>query len=54
MWAGTMNDAQMQAAGIAPNFVRFSVGLEHHDDLKADLARALAQVPAADAPHPKA
>jgi cystathionine beta-lyase/methionine-gamma-lyase len=54
MWAGTMSDAQMQAAGIAPNFVRFSVGLEHHDDLKADLARALAQVPAADAPHPKA
>jgi cystathionine beta-lyase/cystathionine gamma-synthase len=42
MWAGTMNDAQMEAADIAPNFVRFSVGLEHPDDLKADLARALA------------
>jgi len=41
MWAGTMNEAQMQAAGIAPNFVRMSVGLEHIDDLKADMARAL-------------
>ena len=42
MWAGTMNEAQMQAAGIAPNFVRLSVGLEHVDDLKADMHRALA------------
>jgi cystathionine beta-lyase/cystathionine gamma-synthase len=43
MWSGTMNEAQMKAAGIAPNFVRFSVGLEHPDDLKRDLARALAR-----------
>jgi cystathionine beta-lyase/methionine-gamma-lyase len=43
MWSGTMNEAQMQAAGIPPNFVRYSVGLEHVDDLKKDLARALAQ-----------
>ncbi len=42
MWAGTMNDVQMQAAGIAPNFVRLSVGLEHIEDLKADLRQALA------------
>jgi cystathionine beta-lyase/methionine-gamma-lyase len=42
MWAGTMNDAQMVAAGIAPNLVRFSVGLEHVDDLKADIEAALA------------
>ncbi|OOG60766.1 PLP-dependent aspartate aminotransferase family protein [Polaromonas sp. C04] len=41
MWAGTMNEAQMQAADIAPNFVRMSVGVEHIDDLKADMARAL-------------
>ena len=34
----------MRSAGIPPNFVRFSVGLEHPDDLKADLARALAQL----------
>jgi len=41
MWAGTMTEAQMRAAGIEPNFVRMSVGVEHIDDLKADLARAL-------------
>lgn len=41
MWAGTMNDAQMAAAGIPPNFVRMSVGLEHPEDLKADMERAL-------------
>ncbi|MDS1142454.1 aminotransferase class I/II-fold pyridoxal phosphate-dependent enzyme [Pusillimonas sp. SM2304] len=41
MWAGTMNEAQMAAAGIEPNFVRMSVGVEHIDDLKADMARAL-------------
>ena len=42
MWAGTMNDAQMRAAGIAPNLVRMSVGLEYADDLMADLDQALA------------
>ena len=42
MWAGTMNESQMAAAGIAPNFVRFSVGLEHPDDLQRDLTQALA------------
>lgn len=41
MWSGTMNEAQMQAAGIPPNFVRFSVGIEHIDDLQADIDRAL-------------
>ena len=44
MWAGTMNDAQMATAGIAPNAVRLSVGVEGTDDLRADLARALASV----------
>jgi cystathionine beta-lyase/cystathionine gamma-synthase len=42
MWAGTMNDEQMRVAGIAPNSVRLSVGIEGTDDLRADLARALA------------
>jgi cystathionine beta-lyase/methionine-gamma-lyase len=41
MWSGTMNEAQMIAAGIPPNFVRMSVGLEHIDDIKADLDAAL-------------
>jgi cystathionine beta-lyase/methionine-gamma-lyase len=42
MWAGSMNDAQMVEAGIAPNFVRCSVGLENIEDLKKDFAQALA------------
>ncbi len=45
MWAGTMNQAQMQTAGIAPNFVRLSVGLEHIEDLKSDMQQALSDMP---------
>lgn len=41
MWAGSMTETQMRAAGIEPNFVRMSVGVEHIEDLKADLAHAL-------------
>ena len=44
MWRGTMNDEQMRIAGIAPNGVRLSVGIEGVDDLRADLERALAAV----------
>lgn len=47
MWAGTMTEAQMQAAGIEPNFVRMSVGVEHIEDLKADIGRALRETQAA-------
>lgn len=42
MWSGSMDEAQMKAAGIEPNFVRMSVGVEHVEDLKTDLAQALA------------
>ncbi|KAL1410534.1 hypothetical protein Q8F55_004547 [Vanrija albida] len=45
MWKSTMSEAQMKEAGIAVNFVRFSVGVEDVDDLKADLTQALATVP---------
>lgn len=41
MWASSMTEADMRAAGIEPNFVRMSVGVEHVDDLTADLAQAL-------------
>ena len=41
MWRGTMNEAQMRVAGIAPNGVRLSVGIEGVEDLQADLAQAL-------------
>jgi len=44
MWRGTMNDEQMRVAGIAPNAVRLSVGVEGVDDLRADLAQALAKI----------
>ena len=37
-----LNDAQLQAAGIPPDLVRLSVGLEHVDDILADLDQALA------------
>jgi len=43
MWRGTMNDEQMRVAGIAPNAVRLSVGVEGVDDLRADLAQALSK-----------
>ncbi len=42
MWAGTMTPAQMKAADIPVNFIRYSVGVEHIDDLKADMLQALA------------
>ena len=41
MWRGTMNDEQMRVAGIAPNAVRLSVGIEGVDDLRDDLQQAL-------------
>lgn len=38
---GRLSEAQRQAAGIGQGLVRVAVGLEHIDDLKADLARGL-------------
>ena len=37
-----MSDAELVAAGIRPDFVRLSVGIENADDLIADLEQALA------------
>jgi len=39
-----MNDAELAAAGVSPDLVRFSVGIEDVDDLIADLEKALARV----------
>ena len=39
-----MNDAELAAAGISPDLVRFSVGIEDVNDLIADLENALAGV----------
>ncbi len=44
MWEGVMTEEQMQVAGIPSNFVRYSVGIEHIDDLKADVLQALRAV----------
>ena len=38
---GRLTEDQRQAAGILQNLVRVAVGLEHLDDLKADLSRGL-------------
>ncbi|MFT7115416.1 MAG: O-succinylhomoserine sulfhydrylase [Rhodoferax sp.] len=38
---GRISEAQRQAAGIGQGLIRVAVGLEHIDDLKADLARGL-------------
>ena len=39
-----MNDAELAAAGVSPDLVRLSVGLEDPDDLIADLGHALERV----------
>lgn len=38
---GRLTEVQRQAAGIEQNLIRVAVGLEHIDDIKADLARGL-------------
>ena len=39
-----MNDQELAAAGVSPDLVRFSVGIEDVNDLIADLEQALEQV----------
>jgi O-succinylhomoserine sulfhydrylase len=41
---GRLSEAQRQAAGITQGMVRLAVGLDHVDDLKADLLRGLSQL----------
>lgn len=41
MWAGTLSDEALADAGIEPNLIRLSVGLEDAEDLIADLEWAL-------------
>ena len=36
-----MNDAELEAAGISADLVRFSCGIESADDLIADIKQAL-------------
>ncbi|MBE7032791.1 MAG: bifunctional O-acetylhomoserine aminocarboxypropyltransferase/cysteine synthase [Ruminococcaceae bacterium] len=36
-----MNDDELRAAGVAPDLIRFSCGLEEHEDIIADIQQAL-------------
>jgi O-acetylhomoserine (thiol)-lyase len=40
---GQLNDEQLEAAGIKPNMIRISIGLENIDDLITDLENAIAR-----------
>ena len=39
-----MNDAQLIEAGVQPDLIRFSVGIENADDIIADIEQALAHI----------
>jgi O-acetylhomoserine (thiol)-lyase len=39
-----LTDEQLRAAGIAPDLIRLSVGIENAEDIIDDLKQALAQV----------
>ena len=41
-----MNEEQQKAGGITPELVRLSIGIEHVDDIIADIDQALAQATA--------
>lgn len=39
-----LSEAEQAAAGVLPNQIRLSVGIEHIDDIKADLEQAFAKI----------
>ena len=39
-----MNDEQLAEAGVTPDLIRFSVGIEKPADIIEDIAQALAKV----------
>jgi O-acetylhomoserine (thiol)-lyase len=39
-----LTDVQLAEAGIAPDLIRFSVGLENPDDIIQDLSQALNEI----------
>jgi O-acetylhomoserine (thiol)-lyase len=39
-----LNEEELKSAGVSEDLVRLSIGIEHVDDLIADLEQALAQV----------
>ena len=44
MWGGSLSDEQVREAGVEPNMVRISIGLESAEDVIADLDHALSAV----------
>ena len=36
-----LSEAEQLAAGVTPNMLRLSVGIEHIDDIKADILQAI-------------
>ncbi|TXH46922.1 MAG: aminotransferase class I/II-fold pyridoxal phosphate-dependent enzyme [Burkholderiaceae bacterium] len=44
MWSGSLSEEAMRDSGIEPDLIRLSIGLEHVDDLIADLGQALSSV----------
>ncbi|MNU01406.1 O-succinylhomoserine sulfhydrylase [compost metagenome] len=39
-----LSDSEQLAAGVKPNSLRVSVGIEHIDDIKADFEQAFAAI----------
>ena len=39
-----MNDQELREAGVQPELIRFSVGIENAEDIIADVEQALAQI----------
>ncbi|RYG14213.1 MAG: bifunctional O-acetylhomoserine aminocarboxypropyltransferase/cysteine synthase, partial [Chitinophagaceae bacterium] len=39
-----LSEAEQLAAGVKPNALRVSVGIEHIDDIKADFEQAFAAI----------
>ena len=39
-----MNEQELLEAGVQPDLIRFSVGIENADDIIADLEQALATI----------
>ncbi|MFN3882301.1 MAG: O-acetylhomoserine aminocarboxypropyltransferase/cysteine synthase family protein [Nitrincola lacisaponensis] len=39
-----LNDEELKSAGVSPEMVRLSIGIEHIDDLLADLEQALSKI----------
>jgi O-acetylhomoserine (thiol)-lyase len=38
-----LSPAEQEATGVTPDFVRLSIGIEHIDDILADIDRALSR-----------